>query len=106
MARDLLKYHQWCIADAVTTSAYREAIQKTVRPGDVVLDLGAGTGILGYAACAAGAAKVYAIETSDVFALIPQIVAENGFADRVIPIRGLAADVQLPEKADVMIASM
>ena len=106
MSRDLLKYHQWCISDPVAMSSYREAIHKTVRPGDVVLDLGAGTGILSYFACQAGAAKVYAVEPTEIIALIPQLAAHNGFADRLVTIRAESFDVELPEKADVVIASM
>ena len=98
MSSDLLKYHQWCISDPVAMSAYREAIRKTVRPGDVVLDLGAGTGILSYVACEAGARKVYAVETSEVIALIPQIAADNGFADRVIVKKGESFDIELPRR--------
>lgn len=106
MSGDLLKYHQWCISDPVAMSAYREAIHKTVRPGDVVLDLGAGTGILSFFACEAGAGKVYAVEPTGIIALIPQLAADNGFADRLILKKAESFDVELPEKADVLIASM
>jgi SAM-dependent methyltransferase len=86
--------------------AYRNAIQRVVRPGDVFLDLGAGTGILSNQACAAGVARAYAVEYSDIADLIPQFAADNGFADRIIVRKGHSLDVQLPEKADVMVASM
>src|SRR5437773_195690 len=106
MSRDLLKFHQWHISDPVTMSAYRDAIQRTVRPGDVVLDLGAGTGILSFMACQAGARRVYAVEPADVVTLVPDIAADNGMADRVIHKKSESFDIELPEKADVVIASM
>src|SRR5438034_1057054 len=106
MPGDLLKYHQWCISDPVLMPAYRNAIRKTVRPGDIVLDLGAGTGILSLIACEAGASRVYAVEPTEIIALIPQLAADNGFADRVIPRKCESFDLELPERADVMIASM
>jgi hypothetical protein len=106
MSSKALKYHQWCISDSVAMSAYLAAIRETVRPGDIVLDLGAGTGVLSYMACSAGAGKVYAVEPEDIAAVIPQAAFDNGFADRVVMKKTESFDVQLPEKADVLIASM
>ena len=57
--------HYDMLADGVRMTAYAEAIRRTVRPGDRVLDLGAGLGILGFMALKAGAAHVYAVEKSD-----------------------------------------
>jgi protein arginine N-methyltransferase 1 len=105
-SQSLLQFHQWHISSPLTMGAYRSAIQQVVRPGDVFLDLGAGTGILSDQACAAGAARAYAVEYTDVADMIPQFAAENGFADRIIVRKGHSFDVQLPEKADVIVASM
>jgi SAM-dependent methyltransferase len=106
MAQSLLQFHQWHISDSVTMSAYRDGIARSVRTGDVVLDLGAGTGILSLMACEAGARRVYAVEPAAIIALVPKIAADNGFGDRVICEKRESFDVELPEKADVMIASM
>src|SRR5437867_6617173 len=106
MPGDLLKYHQWCISDPVLMPAYRNAFRQPVRPGDMILDVGAGTGILSLIACEAGASRVYAVEPTEIIALIPQLAADNGFADRVIPRKCESFDLKLPEQTDVMIASM
>ena len=53
------------IGDTVRTEAYKEAIFASVA-GRVVIDVGAGTGILSLFAAEAGAKFVYAIEASDI----------------------------------------
>ncbi|MFA6797581.1 MAG: 50S ribosomal protein L11 methyltransferase, partial [Candidatus Paceibacterota bacterium] len=51
-----------CLIDEKRTISFSSAIKKTVKKGDVVVDMGTGTGILAMFAADAGAKKVYAIE--------------------------------------------
>ena len=94
------------IADPVRMGAYTKAMQAAIRPGSVVLDLGAGTGIFSLLACQYGARKVYAIETGDAIAIAQRIAEANGFADRVVFLQGRSTAVTLPEKVDVIVADM
>jgi protein arginine N-methyltransferase 1 len=75
-----------------------------VRPGDVVVDIGTGTGLLAYFACQAGASRVFAIEEGPVIALAREIAALNGFSDRVEFFEEHSSRVELPEPADVLIS--
>src|SRR4029077_14881325 len=54
------------LLDKARCEAYREAIQHTVKPGDVVVDLGVVTGLFSFFALHAGARHVYAIEMSKI----------------------------------------
>lgn len=95
-----------CLRDQRRTNAFREAINEVVRPGDHVLEIGAGSGILSLFACAAGAAKVTAVEIDPALAeLVRATARENGFDDRLTVINGDGQDVELPP-ADVVIAEL
>ncbi len=96
--------HRQYLADKARVSAFRRAIREVVRPGAVVLDLGAGTGILGLLACQAGAKRVYSIDEGGMIQLAREICRANGFAGRMIFIKGLSTRVELPERVDVVVA--
>jgi hypothetical protein len=100
----VLDEHRQYLADAVRVSAFRQAIDDVVTPGDVVLDLGAGTGILGLMACRAGAKRVYAVDEGPIIGLAREIAWANGFQDRITHIKGLSTRVELPERVDVVLA--
>jgi len=94
------------IADEVRMQAYAEALRRSVTPGCVVLDLGAGTGILTLLACQLGAGHVYAVEPSSVCQLIHAAARDNGFGDRVTVLECRSTEVSLPRRADVMVSDM
>ena len=54
------------IDDRLRMDAYSEAIARSVKPGDAVVDLGCGPGIFALLACKAGARCVYAIDINGV----------------------------------------
>jgi len=92
------------LSDEIRLDAYQKAIEKTVKQGDVVIDLGAGTGILGIMALKAGASKVYMIENSDAIELAKAVVAHNGFSDQVVFMNQSSLDANIEEKADVIVS--
>ena len=100
----VLDEHRLYLADTARVSAFRRAIEEVVTPGDVVLDLGAGTGILGLMACRAGAKRVYAVDEGPIIGLAHEVAAANGFQDRITHVKGLSTRVELPERVDVVLA--
>lgn len=99
-----LDEHRQYLQDDGRVTAFARAIASTVHPGDVVVDLGCGTGVLGFLACRAGAARVYAIDASGMAEVARVIASANGLADRVTIVSGHSLEVSLPERADVVIS--
>jgi protein arginine N-methyltransferase 1 len=101
---DVLDHHRRIVDDQARSDAFYEAISAVVRPGDVVVDIGTGTGLLAIFAAQAGARRVYALETGAIADVAEQLVAANGFGAQVRIIRGSSLQVDLPEKADVVVS--
>lgn len=99
----MIEYHRELLADEMRTLAYRDAIRASVRPGDVVVDLGCGSGILSFFACEAGAARVYAIDRGHM-ADVAQLMARHlGFDGRMQVLHSGSTEVELPGRADVLV---
>jgi len=98
--------HIAMLNDKQRTLSYLKGIQEVVQPGDIVIDIGTGTGILAIAAARAGALHVYAIEASGIGKLAKAIFEDNGLSDRITLIGGWSTQVNLPEKADVLISEI
>jgi hypothetical protein len=96
-----------CLRDVERTEAFLAAIARVVRPGDVVVEAGAGSGVLSLAAAAAGAGCVYAVELDPFLArCLRRTVALNGFADRIAVVCGDVRDVALPRAVDLLVAEL
>lgn len=94
------------IADRVRMAAYVEALRRTIKPGCVVVDLGAGTGIFSLWAARFGAGRVYAIESNPAAYLLKEHAKRNGFADTIRVIPKASTKVELPELADVLVSDL
>jgi predicted RNA methylase len=95
-----------CLRDRERTETFRQAIEEIVQPGDHVLEVGAGTGILSLFACTAGAGRVTAVEVHPALAeRIAATAVANGVGDQLTVVTGDARELDLP-KADVVIAEL
>ncbi|XP_035233957.1 probable protein arginine N-methyltransferase 6 isoform X2 [Stegodyphus dumicola] len=101
-----LSIHRVMIGDYTRTQTYRKAILTNYKlfHQKVVLDVGAGTGILSLFCAQAGAKKVYAIEASSIATEAQKVVATNGYADRIIVMQEKMEDANLPEKVDIIVS--
>jgi type I protein arginine methyltransferase len=98
--------HGRMLEDQIRLSYYQKAIKETVCKGDVVVDVGTGSGVLAQFALQAGASRVYAIEMGDIIEEAKILARLNGVADRITFINDRSDRVQLPEKADVIISEI
>lgn len=99
--------HEEMLKDTVRTRSYQRAIMDN--PEDfkdkIVMDIGAGTGILSIFAAKAGAKHVYAIEFAEIAIFAKEIIKQNGLEDKITVIKGKMEEVELPvEKVDIIIS--
>lgn len=93
--------HEQMLADAVRVDTYAEGIRRHIKPGDVVVDLGTGTGILAILAARQGA-KVYAIDHSDFIGVAEKVARHNG-VDSIHFVKTHSKDFVCPEKVDILL---
>ena len=104
---DLLQYHAFCLTNTGTRlTQYERAIAAVVRQGDVVLDLGTGSGLLAVLACRAGARRVYAIEASDAVQMGTLLTSTTEFAERIEFVHATSQKVALSEQVDVIVGDI
>ena len=94
------------LADASRMEAYSAALQRAVKPGSVVLDLGCGPGVFALLACKLGARRVYAVEPDNVIQLAREAAMANHFGDRIEFFQNVSTEITLPERADVIISDL
>jgi len=103
---DSLAIHVKMLNDRTRTSQFLTSIQEVVRPDNVVVDLGTGTGILAVAAARAGARHVYAIEAGRIGQTARTLFAANGVASQITLVEGWSSQVSPPERADVLVSEI
>ena len=104
---DLLQYHAFCLTNTGTRlTQYERAIAAVVRQGDVVVDLGTGSGLLAVLACRAGARRVYAIEASDAVQMGTLLTSTTEFAERIEFVHATSQKVALSEQVDVIVGDI
>jgi precorrin-6B methylase 2 len=95
--------HLQMLDDRARTDGFLRALRATVKPDDVVVDIGTGTGILATCAAKAGARHVYAVESSGIAEVAARMFETNGVAERVTLVRRRSTSATLPERASVLV---
>jgi protein arginine N-methyltransferase 1 len=90
------------LADQPRMNFYRAAISRHIQPGDRVVDLGTGTGILAALAARRGAKKVYAIDHSAILAHARTLARHNGI-EHVAFVATHSREFKVEEPVDVIL---
>ncbi len=104
-------WHFSMMNDVQRNEAYRQALERVVRPGDHVLDIGTGSGLLALMAARAGARRVTSCEmVPEIAAKARQIITANGQEKRIRVIDKPSSELQIPEdmpeRADVLVSEI
>ena len=103
-------WHLPMLADEARNSAYQQTIDKHVRQGMHILDIGSGSGLLAMMAAQAGATRVTAVEMNPVLAVVArQIVADNALAERITVLNRVSMDLEIDDNlpaADLVVSEI
>lgn len=107
-SHDVPRFYFPMVLDTARHKLYERAFRRVIQPGCRVLDIGSGTGLFAMMAARAGAREVISCEANvAVAAVVADVVAHNGLADRirVVPKRSsdLTIGIDLAGPADVVV---
>jgi tRNA G37 N-methylase Trm5 len=84
------------INDRPRNHFYRQALERAVKKGDTVLEIGTGSGLLAMLAARAGPEHVYAVEANGNMAeLAEQLIKSNGLDSKITVINALSTEVDV-----------
>ena len=101
-----MHYHFNMLNDSTHLQAFKEAIDHVVKPGDRVLDLGGGTGVLSFMAAQHAAQVTYVERDAGLVVAARQTISKNKNGDRVKIVHADVNDYLPLEPVDVVICEM
>lgn len=100
----LIEFQRALMEDRVRNEAFYAALKATIVPGQsVVVDLGSGTGFLGFLAAKLGAKAVYLIEYTDIIKVSQKLAQKNKIKNCHF-IHAHSSDIEKDFRADVLIS--
>jgi type II protein arginine methyltransferase len=100
-SRHVPRWHFPMLNDEERNQAFAAALRQQVQPGDHVLDIGSGSGLLAMLAIQAGAARVTSCEADPLLAAVArQVIQDNGFSDAITVIPAHSTDLEVGRGLD------
>lgn len=103
---EFLSVHAGMLFDDERVGRYSDAINRSVRRGDVVVDIGTGTGLLAFLCLRAGAQRVHAIERSPALKWAKLLADQHGFSGQIVFHKGDSRRLELPERVDLVVSEL
>ncbi len=111
LSRIVAPWHFAMMNDAPRNAAFQLAIERAVRPGMHVLEIGTGSGLLAMIAARAGAGRVVTCERVGAIARrAREIIAGNGYGDRIVVLEKDSTDLvvgrDIDRRADLLVSEI
>jgi len=110
-AKAVPAWHLPMMNDLTRNNAYLKALESAIGGGELVLDIGTGSGLLSMMAADSGAGKVFTCEVSQTISQVAEkVIARNGYDSRVKVINKKSTDLivgsDIEDKADVLVSEI
>ncbi|MBU8905634.1 50S ribosomal protein L11 methyltransferase [Desertibacillus haloalkaliphilus] len=89
-----------------TTVLCIQAIEKAIQPGDSVVDVGTGSGVLSIAAAKLGAKRVLALDLDEIAVNSARVNSELNHVESVVSVKQNNLLEQIDEQADLIVANI
>ncbi len=99
----MIELQRKLMGDTVRNHAFEMALRSAVKKGDTVIDLGSGTGFLGFLASRLGASQVICIESGEIADVAKKLAKRNGIKNCTF-IRKHSTEIKSVSKADVLVS--
>ena len=94
-------WHYAMMNDEQRNEAFYAALQEVITPESIVLDIGAGSGLLSLMAAQLGARSVLAVEANqDIASLAEKVVHKNRAGDRIKVVHAMSTKLRLSDDAE------
>ncbi|WP_019501408.1 tetratricopeptide repeat protein [Pseudanabaena sp. PCC 6802] len=105
------RWHFPMMNDRHRNDCYNRALRKAIRSDSIVLDIGAGSGLLAMMAARAGAKHVTSCEkVKPVADMASKIVKLNGFSQQITVVNKISTDLEIgtdmPAKANILVSEI
>ncbi|HEX8079247.1 MAG TPA: 50S ribosomal protein L11 methyltransferase [Jatrophihabitans sp.] len=95
-ARHVPRWHFPMLNDRQRNDTFAAAVRQVVKPGDHVLDIGSGSGLLAMLAVQAGADRVISCEVDPLLAEVArQVIHSNGLSEHITVVQKLSTDLRI-----------